>query len=206
MDRGTRQSCCRRGRHRLHSVDKRDGQRPDRRVSRPPRRPRNVREPAAWPRSSQRSARRSRSTWPSGAAGSPRRRQLAGRPGRSTGSNDRHHKPDKGSRRRRRGTSNNLWCVRQVALEHSAAGRAGGDPAAPGGHVLRVRRPHLRGDHRPSAASQVRLSGRRPQRARRPANARAIVSSSAYSRSEPAGSPCAGREIVTACIASCSAT
>ena len=41
---------------------------------------------------------------------------------------------------------------------------------------------------------------------RRPANARAIVSSSAYSRSDPAGSPCAGRDTVTPRPASRSAT
>jgi hypothetical protein len=47
---------------------------------------------------------------------------------------------------------------------------------------------------------------RQPQRARRPANARAMVSSSAYSRSDPAGSPCAGRDTVTPDFASRSAT
>ena len=68
-----------------------------------------------------------------------------------------------------------------------------------------VRKPFARPRRRRRAEAHTK-AGEAAQSARRPANARAMVSSSAYSRSEPAGRPCAGRETVTPRLASRSAT
>jgi hypothetical protein len=104
-------------------------------------------------------------------------------------------------------------CVRRrppdpADLPHLSAGsRPRGGLGATYGQVLGVRGARLREDHRPPAALETLLIPLgRPQSARRPANARAMVSSSAYSRSDPAGKPCAGRDTVTSSFASRSAT
>ena len=72
--------------------------------------------------------------------------------------------------------------------------------------VNSLRRSHLglaAGGRNPGPGATPDAPGR-DQSARRPANARATVSSSAYSRSAPAGSPWASRETVTPWAASCS--